>query len=107
MPAIPLVLISSALSPSEIISKTQPLLDQLPQQVDGVHIQKPTHPITKLSELILPDDPTEASRLLYSELRSSSEKNCDLIYFQIKPHHQSESWAPLMDRLTRAASLRL
>ncbi len=106
MPEIPLVLIrSKSLIDSEIARETQERLKEIPDQVEGVEIRKPSH-IQKLVELQLPEDPTLAARSFYSELRRlGEEKRADLIYFRQKAFHGGESWQALLDRLTKASSL--
>lgn len=106
MPSVPLILLDKNLSLESLIKKIQAELSQLPDQVEGVSINKPKGNIQGVVELQLPRMATESSRLLYSELRNCATKNADIIFFKIEPYHFSEAWAPLMDRLTRAASLR-
>ena len=96
MPAIPLVLAPEEMTRVEILQDTQKNLPQISGQPNTV---------PPAIELQLPKNPTEASRLLYSELRMCAEANAKIIYFKISPHHKEEAWAPIMDRLTRAATL--
>lgn len=111
MPKIPLVLIPYSESEpdtdsiekhlSEIASK----LLLLPDEVEGVKLTKPHQKIQYPKELLLPNLATEACRCLYSELRTNAESGADLLFFKIKPVHKTLEWAPIMDRLQRAASL--
>jgi L-threonylcarbamoyladenylate synthase len=93
MPAIPLLLTSIDLSENEIIQQSQKLLQTKPK---------------KIRELILSVDARIAARDLYAKLRELAEiPGTDLLYFRLKPEHQSESWQAIMDRLTKAASFTL
>lgn len=106
MPEIPLVLIKSkSLKDSEIISTTEQQLKEIPNEIEGVEIRKPEK-ISKMTELILPEDAGLAARAFYSELRKLGEGGqADLIYFRMKAFHTGESWQALLDRLTKAASI--
>ncbi len=59
------------------------------------------------AELVLPTEVTLASRTLYSQLRQLASSPAQLIYFIPRPEQASEEWEAVMDRLRRAASLRL
>lgn len=54
--------------------------------------------------LDLSANPIEAARQLYSEMRRLSEQNPSCIYFIKKPHHHTEDWAAIIDRLTKAST---
>jgi len=106
MPEIPLVMVhGSALSEAEILQLAQEKMKDLPTEIDGVSILKPTQ-FRKSQELLLPVESAQAARVLYSELRKlSTQKKVDLLYFRLQAHHESEPWQAIMDRLTKAASL--
>ncbi len=55
-------------------------------------------------KLELSDDPLIAARELYSKLREAAETDAEIIYFEIKKHHQAPAWEAHLDRLTRASS---
>jgi L-threonylcarbamoyladenylate synthase len=105
MPSAPLVLIENEeVEVSQIIQEIQKRIQELPEQVEGVKIVKPKS-YKKISELELPDDPTLASRVLYSRLRLLSSEKPDLIIYRKSRFWSEESWQALADRLTKAASL--
>jgi L-threonylcarbamoyladenylate synthase len=106
MPEIPLVLVKKkSLSETQILNQTRNSLSKLPDQIEGIQIRKPKS-IEKAGELQLPSEAALASRLLYSELRKLGEsKKFDMIYFRQNAFHESEDWAALRDRLSKAASL--
>lgn len=105
MPAIPLILVKTNLSEAQIISYAEKALNEMPDVVEDVKIQKPQSKIQKIIELKLSHDPALASRELYSSMRKSAESGADLIYFKMKPAHSNEHWEGIFDRLTKAASL--
>lgn len=108
MPEIPLILVEgSKIDENRILTDTQKLMSQLPDEVEGVQLRKPER-ISSLQELRLPSEPSLASRTLYAELRKLGEsKSADLIYFRLQDFHHTEPWGAILDRLTKAASLRL
>ncbi|HPI41068.1 MAG TPA: L-threonylcarbamoyladenylate synthase [Pseudobdellovibrionaceae bacterium] len=105
MPKIPLVLVKDIKSIPDLISYIETQLQQLPNEIEGVRLIKPLSKIKNPQELRLPHNAHEASRVLYSELRSLAESGADLMYFRLNNLHGDESWGPIMDRLNRAASL--
>ena len=105
MPAIPLILVKSELSVQEIINAAEKALNEMPDVVEDVKIQKPQNKIQKIVELKLSSDAALASRELYASMRKSAESGADLIYFKMKPAHLNEHWEGIFDRLTKAASL--
>lgn len=106
MPEIPLAMvIGSQLTEQEILIKAQEKMKEIPDQIEGVSIVKPKQ-FVQARELVLPADPAQAARTLYSQLRNlSHEKTTDLLYFRLQAPHSQEAWQALMDRLTKAASL--
>lgn len=55
-------------------------------------------------EIRLSDDVRQAFREFYQKLRDGAESGADVLWIQWQPHWQNESWLPLVDRLTKAAS---
>lgn len=55
-------------------------------------------------EIRLSDDVRQAFREFYQKLRDGAEGGADVLWVQWQPHWQNESWLPLVDRLTKAAS---
>lgn len=55
-------------------------------------------------ELDLTDDPTQAARRLYAEMRTQEESGADFLYAVKTPAKDGGLWAAVWDRLTRAAS---
>ncbi|PWU17492.1 MAG: threonylcarbamoyl-AMP synthase [Bdellovibrio sp.] len=58
-------------------------------------------------QLLLPAEPSLAARKLYAELRSLSGSGADFIYFCNRSTMKGELWEAILDRLTRAASLKI
>ncbi len=54
-------------------------------------------------EMKLPDDPRQAARLLYSEMRRLSESGYDCIVCNWQWDRDNPDWRPIWDRLSRAA----
>lgn len=104
MPKVPLVLNESGQTENEIKEKVKARLPELPDQVDGVKILKPTN-LDNLKELVLSSDPTIAARELYAKLREIADSGAEVIYFNKKSNHTGEKWEAIFDRLSKAASL--
>jgi L-threonylcarbamoyladenylate synthase len=107
MPPIPLVVIkpgSLIERESQILEFIDQNLSQLPDQIDGVKIEKPRN-ITRIRQLVLPENPIESARLLYSELRLKSLSPAQALYFKQEARHSGEMWESIFDRLYKAASL--
>lgn len=106
MPNVPLVICRN---PHRKLSEVSVMVDEklkeLPDTVEGVQIIKPKRKIQKIEFLKLSDDPTQAARELYSQLRSVSQRDPDILCFIQLPHHQGELWESIFDRLYKAASL--
>lgn len=105
MPAVPLVWVQSLKSPDEIKKLYLEKSAELPTHIEGVEIRR-AREIHTIRELKLSGDPVQAARELYHELRVQSE-HADLIYFAYDPQMTGEAWAPILERLTKAASLKL
>lgn len=105
MPDIPLIVGPQGLSLESITEQANLRLQQLPDQVEGVTLRKPSGVLTRPLELRLNDDPALAARDLYAELRRLSATSADHLVFIQKDFHQGEAWNGLLDRLTKAASI--
>ncbi len=102
MPAKPLFWIEGSIA-SDLIIKLNQKLKELPSEVEGVTIIKPSQ-LTQIEELILPPLAREAARILYAELRRMSENNSDCIVFQYQEYMNSSEWEPVLERLRKASS---
>lgn len=94
MPSIPLVIVKRD-EPHGLTKKTR---DEIGHEL-GKKITKPV-------ELVLNEEPAQAARELYAELRRLSNHNADLIYVR-EPHSDEGLWRAIWDRLSRAATLDL
>lgn len=105
MPEIPLIMVLRAsVSLQEVTTWANSKIGELPDQVEGVTLNKPSA-LAHGTEFVLPRDPILAARALYAQLREQSRLPTDhLIFFQ-QPYHGDEAWMPLMDRLKKASSL--
>ncbi len=92
MPNIPLVIVRKD-EPGGLSQKTR---DEIASQL-GIKV-------TKVNELVLNEEPAQAARELYAELRRLSESGADLIYVR-EPSSDDGLWRAIWDRLTKAASL--
>lgn len=108
MPEVPLILVQAdSLSEGQILDQTRSQLAQLPDEVEGIQIRKPTK-LERAGELKLPTEANLAFRMLYSELRRLGESGqYDILYFRLQDYHRQPQWEALLDRLTKAASLHL
>lgn len=106
MPEVPLVVCTNPqMKVHEITELLNQKLHELPDQIEHVKIVKPKRRIEKLEFLILPKDPHQAARELYSQLRIASERQPDVLCFIRMPYHNTEMWESVFDRLYKAASL--
>lgn len=107
MPEVPLVICrNSKMTISEMLKIVNEKLPQLPSEIEGVQIIKPTSEIKKIEFLKLPKDATQAARELYSTLRAASERKPDVLcYIQIPETTTSDLWESIFDRMNKAASL--
>ncbi len=100
MPSKPLFGITSSFK-GDVIQKTNELLLQLPDMVEGVAIKKPQK-IQKVIPLVLPKVAQHAARLLYSELRRLENSSADAIVFQIEDLHSHVDWEAVLERIMKA-----
>lgn len=106
MPSVPLILYSNPnMTDFEIANKVLNEIAKLPDEIEHVRIQKPQK-IEKIVKLSLSEDVSLAARQLYAHLRLAAQQRPDLICFLLKDFHQQPSWQAVMDRLTKAASLK-
>lgn len=106
MPAVPLILcLDPQKSRSELRLEIEHRLSELPDKIEEVSIVKPAGGIHRISELILDEDPSLATRRFYSQLRELSATNPDCILLYKQSSHGSERWEGLYDRIYKAASL--
>ncbi len=106
MPTIPFVICKNpALKLTELSQILNEKLHQLPDTVEGIKIVKPTSSITKIEFLQLSTNPEIAAREIYSQLRLASDRKPQVLCLIQMPHHQSELWESVFDRLYKAASL--
>lgn len=106
MPAVPLIVCENLeLSEEKVLAQVNEKLPQLPDEVEGVKILKPTVGLADLGRLNLSRDPVVAAREFYGELRRLAESGHDGILFYREAHQQGEMWESLFDRLYKAASL--
>jgi L-threonylcarbamoyladenylate synthase len=56
-------------------------------------------------EVVLSSDVRQAFREFYQKLRDGAESGADVLWIQWKPEWDQEIWLPLVDRLTKAATL--
>lgn len=106
MPDVPLVICRDPhMKLSELSAKLNQRIRELPDEVEGVRLVKPKGEIKKIEFLKLSDDPVQAARELYAQLRSVSQRSPDALCFIQMPHHRGEMWESLFDRLYKAASL--
>ena len=107
MPSVPLILYSNPdMTDLEIAHKVMSEISQLPDEIEHVRIQKPQK-IEKIAYLSLSEDVVLAARQLYASLRQSALQKPDVICFQLQSFHQKPEWSAVMDRLLKAASLKI
>lgn len=104
MPDVPLILVSSGISKEEVINAASSKMRELPHEVEGVVLKKPSQILSAI-EIKLSDDPVVAARELYSKLRESAHQSSDIIYFRLKAIHKEKSFEAVMERMTKASSL--
>lgn len=106
MPEIPFVVCRNPqLKLSELGQILNDKLKDLPDEVEGVKIVKPTKKIEKIEFLRLSTDAQQAARELYAQLRLASERKPEALCYIQMPQNNSEHWEALYDRLHKAASL--
>lgn len=113
MPSVPLVIYQNGMGKNQILKEVNARLSHLPDEVEGIKMVKPDR-VEHFEILQLSKEPGEAARMLYSELRRLGEKpGVQMLAFEWDKEifgsylQPVESWAPVMDRLIKAASLRL
>ncbi len=106
MPTVPFIICRNpAMKLSELSNILNTRLVELPDEIEGVKIVKPTKQIQKIEFLKLSTDPAQAAREMYSQLRSVSLRQPEALCFIQLPIHSGEMWESVFDRLYKAASL--
>lgn len=106
MPDIPFVVCRNPhMKLSEVSQILNERLFELPDEVEGVKLIKPKEKIEKIEFLRLSQDPVQAARELYAQLRAASARKPQALCFIQLPYHQTEIWESVLDRLYKAASL--
>lgn len=106
MPNVPFVICRNpSMKLSELSEILNNKLSMLPDKVEGVTLVKPKTKISKIEFLRLSVDPVHAAREIYSQLRSASLRNPQVLCFIQLPAHSGELWESLFDRLYKAACL--
>lgn len=105
MPSTPLIFMEKELDITNVIANVENDFTNIPAEIEGIKIKKPTLPIKKWGLLDFSTDPQLACRELYDKLKTMSEKNYDILVFQKKPYMNNENWEGFIERLTKASSL--
>ena len=106
MPDIPFVVCRNPhMKLSEVSQILNERLLELPDEVEGVKMIKPKEKIEKIEFLRLSQDPAQAARELYAQLRAASARKPQALCFIQLPYHKTEIWESVLDRLYKAASL--
>ena len=106
MPSVPFIICRNpSMKLSELSQILNSKLKELPDEVEGVKIVKPTQAISKIEFLKLSADPAQAAREIYSQLRAASQRKPEALCFIQMPSHTGEMWESIFDRLYKAASL--
>jgi len=82
-------------------------LIHIPDVVESVKIHKPKEKLNHFVELVLSVDSVLAARQFYNQLRLLSEKKNQCIIFFDNPLYQRENWDALLERIGKAAMLRI
>ncbi len=106
MPKKPLVFLSEGREIDGSIPEIIKLLKLIPAVVESVNVIQPKK-VESWCELKLSNKPEEAARELYSQLRLVANGSEDIIYFKKEPHHQGEHWEAILDRLGKAATVKI
>lgn len=106
MPAKPLIVSKQALAEATLLNEIKARLSELPTEVDGVRLEKPSV-IQKVIRLTLPEDPVLAARALYQSLREAASGAGDVIVLDWPESRRKGDWVAVWDRLRKAASLDL
>lgn len=106
MPTIPFIVCrNSTMKLAELSVLLNEKLAELPDFVEGVRMIKPKSVIKKIEFLKLANDPAQAAREVYSQLRAASLRSPDVLCFIETPEYSGELWESVFDRLYKAASL--
>ncbi|MCK6597951.1 MAG: threonylcarbamoyl-AMP synthase [Bdellovibrionaceae bacterium] len=106
MPNTPLIFLDNCAAIPEIIQKIETDFLNIPTEIEGITIRKPTLPIKSWYELSFHSDPQIACRELYSTLKSGAEMQTDIMIFKKKDYMNGELWEGFLERITKASSLR-
>lgn len=106
MPDRPLIWVDGDMDLPAITRFANQHIDSIPDEIAGVPIQHVAK-VEKGVELVLPTDPRLAARELYGKLRQCAEGEADFIFFRWQPSMQGDLWQAILDRLGKAASLRM
>lgn len=106
MPSVPLVICKNPqMKFSEMVQLLNEKIKELPDEVEGVKIVKPKGEIKQVEILKLANQPEQAARELYAQLRSVSQRSPDALCFIQSSTQTGEMWESVFDRLYKAASL--
>ena len=106
MPSVPLVICKNPQMKFEELTRLlNEKIKELPDEVEGVRMVKPKGVIKKIEILRLSNQPEQAARELYSQLRSVSQRSPDALCFIQSSAQTGEMWESIFDRLYKAASL--
>jgi L-threonylcarbamoyladenylate synthase len=110
MPSIPFIVANhswKAQSPESLLNAINSKIMEIPDVVESVRINKPNGKIKNFVELVLSEDSALAARQFYNQLRVLSEKKNQCIIFFDNPFIQGENWEALLERIGKAAMLRI
>lgn len=109
MPPVPLVIVDPAVSDDQVLREANLRRDEFPKTLEGIELRQnlPMDQFKTVIELKLSAMPELAARQLYTELRRCGQSGHDLIFFRKTSAMQGEHWAAILERLTKAASLKL
>lgn len=108
MPAVPLIVCQNLRrSWEDLRSEVSEKMKHLPDEVEGIKLKKAVQGLQAVSILKLSTSPSLAAREFYAKLREAAATGADCILFYHEEHQRGEAWEPLLDRLNKAASLRL
>jgi L-threonylcarbamoyladenylate synthase len=106
MPKKPLIFLSEGIDIKSALDEIIYQLKTLPNIVENIEIIKP-QAIKSWIELKLSSNPQEAARQLYAQLRLMAEGPEDIMYFQKYEWQKGEHWDAVIDRLTKASTLKI
>ena len=105
MPNTPLIFLDKDVVISELILKVETDFQNIPAEIEGIKIRKPSLPIKSWYELSFNLDPQIACRELYSTLKLGAEMQTDIMIFKKKDYMSGELWEGFLERITKASSL--